>query len=143
MSDAGTQRVLFVCTHNSARSQMAEGLLRAWGRGRYRAESAGTVATALRPEAVEVMREIGIDITAQSSKTIDRFTREPIDWLVTVCDEAAEACPTLPGVRHQDHWSIPDPSTAEGDQAVRLGAFRAARDDIAGRVRAFLEHDTG
>ena len=137
------ERVLFVCTHNSARSQIAEGMLRAWAPDRYRAESAGTVATSVRTEAVEVMREIGIDISGQTSKTVDRFIGEPFDWLVTVCDQAAEACPTLPGVRRQAHWSIPDPSAVTGDEAARLEAFRAARDDLAHRVRGFLERDTG
>jgi arsenate reductase len=132
------QRVLFVCTHNSARSQMAEGLLRAWGGDRYSVESAGTEQTSVRPEAIEVMREIGIDIGGQTSKTIGRL-EQPFDWLITVCDQAAEACPTLPGVQRQEHWSIPDPSAVDGDEAARLDAFRAARDDLSIRVRDFLE----
>jgi arsenate reductase len=135
--------VLFVCTHNSARSQMAEGLLRAWGGERYVVESAGTEQTRVRPEAIEVMREIGIDIGGQTSKTIDRFIRQPFDWLITVCDQAAEACPTLPGVQRQEHWSIPDPSAYEGEEAARLDAFRTARDDLSARVRAFLELQPG
>ena len=136
-------RVLFVCTHNSARSQMAEGLLRAWGGDRYTVESAGTEQTSVRPEAIEVMREIGIDIGGQTSKTIDRFVDQPFAWLITVCDQAAEACPTVPGVQHQEHWSIPDPSQVEGDESARLDAFRAARDDLSTRVRAFLEQTRG
>ena len=131
--------MLFVCTHNSARSQMAEGLLRAWGGDRYSVESAGTEQTMVRPEAIAVMRELGIDISGQTSKTIDRFVGEPFEWLITVCDQAAEACPTLPGVQRQEHWSIPDPSTVEGGGAERLDAFRTARDDLSARVRAFLE----
>jgi arsenate reductase len=133
-----TSRVLFLCTHNSARSQMAEGLLRSLGGDRYLALSAGTVATAVRPEAVEVMREIGIDIGAQASKTMERFLGEPLDWLITVCDQAREACPVLPGVAHQLHWSIEDPAAATGPEEDRLAAFRAARDDLALRIRDFL-----
>ena len=131
--------MLFVCTHNSARSQMAEGLLRAWGGDGYAVESAGTEQTSVRPEAIEVMREIGIDIGGQTSKTIGRFIDQPFDWLITVCDQAAEACPTLPGVQRQEHWNIPDPSAVEGTEAVRQDAFRAARDDLSTRVRDFLE----
>ncbi len=137
------QRILFVCTHNSARSQMAEGLLSAWGGDRYVVESAGTERTSVRPEAVSVMREIGIDISGQTSKTIDGFVGQPFDWLITVCDQAAEACPTLPGVQQQAHWSIPDPSAVNGDDATRLEAFRTARDDLASRIRAFLDATPG
>ncbi len=122
---------------------MAEGILRAWGGDRYAVESAGTEQTTVRAEAVEVMLEIGIDIGDHTSKTIDRFADEPWDWLITVCDRAAESCPTLPGVRHQAHWSIPDPSAVEGDEAARLDAFRIARDDLAARIRAFLESPSG
>lgn len=131
-------RVLFLCTHNSARSQMAEGMLRAWGGGRFEAFSAGTEATRVRPEAIEVMREIGLDIGSHQSKTVDRYLGRPIDWLVTVCDDAREACPTLPGVRRSRHWSIDDPSAVDGDAEGRLDAFRRARDQLASRVRAFI-----
>ncbi|HEX6139713.1 MAG TPA: arsenate reductase ArsC, partial [Candidatus Limnocylindria bacterium] len=88
-------RVLFLCTHNSARSQMAEGLLRSMAPDRFEAHSAGTVATSVRPEAVAAMRELGIDIGSQRSKSLDRFAGQPIDWLITVCDQAREACPIL------------------------------------------------
>ena len=136
-------RVIFVCTHNSARSQMAEGMLRAWGGGRFEAFSAGTVATAIRPEARAVMEEIGIDISGQRSETLEPYLGEPFDWLITVCDQAREACPTLPGVDRQDHWSVDDPSLVAGDEAARLAAFRRARDDLAGRVRSVIAaHDT-
>ena len=90
-------RVLFLCTHNSARSQMAEGLLRAAAGDRYEVDSAGTEATAVRPEAIAAMREVGIDISAQSSKTLERFIGEPIDWLITVCDQARESGNGHPG----------------------------------------------
>jgi arsenate reductase len=133
------QRVIFVCTHNSARSQMAEGMLRAWGGDRYDVFSAGTEATRVRPEAIRVMDEIGIDISGHTSKTLEPFLGEPFDWLVTVCDDAREACPTLPGVARQDHWSIEDPSAVEGDEEERLGAFRAARDELRDRLEGFLQ----
>ncbi|MGH2444833.1 MAG: arsenate reductase ArsC [Candidatus Limnocylindria bacterium] len=136
--EADRQRVIFVCTHNSARSQMAEGMLRAWAGDRYSTFSAGTEATTVRPEAIAVMREIGIDISGQASKTLAPYMDEAFDWLITVCDQAAEACPTLPGVTHRAHWSVDDPSGVEGDEVTRLAAFRAARDDLAGRIRAFI-----
>ena len=132
------QRVIFVCTHNSARSQMAEGMLRAWGGQRFEAFSAGTVATHVRPEAVAVMAELDIDISSHTSKTLEPFLGADFGWLITVCDQARESCPTLPGVRRQAHWSVADPSRARGDEASRLEAFRAARDDLADRVRSFI-----
>jgi arsenate reductase len=132
-------RVLFVCTHNSARSQMAEGLLRARAGDRFEAFSAGTVATAVRPEAIDAMAEVGIDITSHESKTIDRYLGEPWDWVITVCDQAREACPFVPGARAMLHWSVDDPSTVEGDPELRRVAFRAARDDLSERVRRFVD----
>ena len=132
------QRVIFVCTHNSARSQMAEGMLRAWGAGRFEAFSAGTEATRVRPEAVAVMDEIGIDISSQTSKTLEPFIGESFSWLITVCDQAREACPTLPGVVRQAHWGIDDPSSVDGDEPARIAAFRVARDILGQRVRGFL-----
>ncbi len=132
------QRVIFVCTHNSARSQMAEGMLRAWGGDRFEAFSAGTEATRVRPEAIAVMGEIGIDISAHSSKTLEPFMGETFGWLITVCDQAREACPTIPGVAKQAHWSIDDPSAAAGDDDVRLAAFREARDILRDRVHMFM-----
>ncbi len=132
------QQVIFVCTHNSARSQMAEGMLRGWADDRFDVFSAGTEATSVRPEAIEVMREIGIDISSHASKTLEPFLDQRFDWLVTVCDQAREACPTLPGVARQLHWSVDDPSAVEGDEPMRLAAFRAARDDLGARVRDFV-----
>lgn len=138
MSGTDRQRIIFVCTHNSARSQMAEGMLRAWAGDRFEVLSAGTEATRVRPEAIAVMQELGIDISGHTSKTLRPFIGQPFDWLVTVCDQANEACPTLSGVERRAHWSIEDPSAVEGDEETRLRAFREARDDLAGRVRAFL-----
>jgi arsenate reductase len=132
------QRVLFVCTHNSARSQMAEAMLRAWGEGRFEPFSAGTVATSVRPEAIEVMDEIGIDISGQRSKSLEPFLGEAFNWLITVCDDAKESCPTIPGVAQQAHWSIEDPSAVEGDDKARLRAFREARDALRDRVHIFI-----
>ena len=131
-------RVLFVCTHNSARSQMAEGMVRAWGGGRFEALSAGTEASHVRPEAIAVMREIGIDISGHTSKTILPFIGESFAWVITVCDAAKEACPTMPGAERQAHWSIDDPSEVEGTEKERLDAFRTARDSLRDRVHRFL-----
>jgi arsenate reductase len=132
------QRVIFVCTHNSARSQMAEGMLRAWGADRFIAFSAGTEATRVRPEAIRVMDEIGIDISQQVSKTLDPFLGEAFHWLITVCDDAKEACPTIPGVAQQAHWSVEDPSAVDGDEETRLVAFRVARDELRDRIHMFM-----
>jgi len=138
MGTATPQRVIFVCTHNSARSQMAEGMLRAWGGDRFEVHSAGTEATRVRPEAIAVMGELGIDIGAQTSKTLEPYLGQSFGWLITVCDDAREACPTLPGVRRQEHWSVEDPSAVEGDEATRLEAFRIARDDLRDRIHGFI-----
>lgn len=132
MSDA--TRVLFLCTHNSARSQMAEGLLRTLGGNRFDVFSAGTEATRVRPEAIEVMREIGIDISGQSSKTLERYLDLPFDLVVTVCDAAAESCPVFLGAKQRLHWSFPDPSAVDGSEGPRLDAFRAVRDAIRDRI---------
>jgi len=132
------QRVIFVCTHNSARSQMAEGMLRAWDGDRFEAFSAGTEQTRVRPEAIAVMAEIGIDISGHASKTLEPFMGKEFSWLITVCDQAKESCPTIPGVRQQAHWSVDDPSAAEGDEESRLEAFRMARDHLRDRVHMFV-----
>ncbi|HYI67288.1 MAG TPA: arsenate reductase ArsC [Candidatus Limnocylindrales bacterium] len=136
--DSDPARVIFVCTHNSARSQMAEGMLRAWGGERFEAFSAGTEATRVRPEAIRVMDEIGIDISGHESTTLEPFLGEEFSWLITVCDQAKEACPTIPGVAQQAHWSIDDPSAVEGDEETRLEAFRTARDVLRDRIHIFL-----
>jgi arsenate reductase len=138
MEANGRQRVIFVCTHNSARSQMAEGMLRAWGGERFEAFSAGTEATRVRPEAITVMGEIGIDISGHRSKTLEPFMGEAFSWLITVCDDAREACPVVPGVAQQAHWSIEDPSGVDGGEEARLAAFRAARDILRDRIHMFM-----
>jgi arsenate reductase len=131
------QRVLFLCTHNSARSQMAEGMLRAWAGNQYQAFSAGTEATEVRPLAIRAMAELGIDISGQSSKTVQSFAGEEFDYAITVCDDGREACPYFAGATHQVHWSFDDPSAAIGTEEERLATFRRVRDEIAERVREF------
>jgi arsenate reductase len=130
--------VLFVCTHNSARSQMAEGYLNALGGDRYEALSAGTEARGIHPLAIQAMAEEGIDVAMQESKTIDRFLTQPFDLVITVCDDAAEACPVFPGAAKRLHWSFTDPSTAEGDDEERYGAFVRVRDAIRERIEREL-----
>ena len=131
-------RVLFLCTHNSARSQMAEGLLRALSGGRVEAHSAGTEATAVRPLAIRAMAELGIDVYAQTSKTLDRYLGEPFDAVITVCDDANESCPVFPGTRARLHWSLPDPSRATGSEAEQLAVYRRVRDALRRRITAEL-----
>jgi arsenate reductase len=131
---ANMRRVLFLCTHNSARSQMAEGLLRQLGGVRFEAHSAGTEQTHVRPLAIAAMAELGIDISGQASKTLDRYLGEPFDAVITVCDQAAEACPVFPGARKRLHWSFPDPSKAAGTREEQLAVYRAVRDDIARHI---------
>jgi arsenate reductase len=135
--------VLFLCTHNSARSQMAEGLLRHLADDRFEAMSAGTEATYVRPLAVRAMEEIGIDISGQESKTLDRYLQESFDYVITVCDDANEACPFFPGAQSKLHWSFEDPSKAEGSEEERLAVFRRVRDGIKDRVQAELVNGGG
>src|SRR5690348_6187702 len=119
------QRILFLCTHNSARSQMAEGLLRNAGAGQFEVYSVGTEATQVRPQAIQVMAELGIDISGQHSKTLERYLDEPFDEVVMVCETAAETCPLFPGARSLRHWSFPDPSPATDSEAEQLAVYRA------------------
>ena len=128
------QRVLFLCTHNSARSQMAEGMLRTYGAGRFEAFSAGTEATHVRPLAIRAMAELGIDISAQESKTLDRYFNQPFDAVITVCDQANETCPVFFGARKRLHWSFPDPGKAQGTEEQQLGVYRQVRDAIRERI---------
>ena len=122
------QRVLFLCVGNSCRSQIAEGFLRALGGDAFEAHSAGIVQSHLRPETVDVMREAGIDISKQWSKTADSYAGQDFDLVVTTCDEAKEVCPLFPGAKRMLHWSIPDPVGHGPD------AYRAARDEIRTRI---------
>jgi arsenate reductase len=114
---------------------MAEGLLRHLAGDRFEAMSAGTEATHVRPLAVRAMEEIGVDISGQVSKTLDRYLNEPFDYVITVCDDANEACPFFPGAQRRLHWSFEDPSNAEGTEEERLAVFRSVRDRIRERIQ--------
>jgi arsenate reductase len=131
-------RVLVLCTHNSARSQMAEGLLRALASDRFDVASAGTEATRVHPLAIRVMDELGIDLRGHRSKTVDRLLAEPWDYVITVCDGANERCPVFPGRTTRLHWSFEDPSAATGSEDERLAVFRRVRDAIAARLRGWV-----
>jgi arsenate reductase len=133
-------RVLFLCTHNSARSQMAEGLLGHLAGDHYEVMSAGTEATRVRSLAVRAMGEIGVDISGQESKTLDRYLDEPFDYVITVCDEANEACPFFPGASTRLHWSFEDPSQAVGSDEERLAVFRRVRDGLRERIERELTY---
>ena len=134
-------RVLILCTANSARSQMAEGLLRHDGGDRLEVASAGTQPRRIRPEAIQVMRELGIDISWQRSKSVEEFIGQDFDYVITVCDTARQSCPVFPGKTTLTHWSIEDPAAAEGDEHARLAVFRRARDDLRERLGGFMaEH---
>jgi arsenate reductase len=128
------RRVLFICTHNSARSQMAEGLLRHLKNDRFEVFSAGTEATFVRPMAIQAMAELGIDISQQQSKTLDRYLNQLFDDVITVCDTAAEACPVFPGAARRHHWSFEDPSKASGSDLEKLQVYRQVRDRIRSRI---------
>ena len=132
-----TKRVLILCTGNSARSQMAEGLLRELGGGRFEVESAGTRPGGVRPEAVEAMREVGVDISSHRSKSVEEFAGQEFDYVITVCDNARESCPVFPGKTERIHWSFDDPAASEGTWDERLVAFRRVRDEIGERLRAW------
>ena len=136
-------KVLILCTGNSARSQMAEGLLRHLGADRFEVASAGVSPTKVRTEAVQVMKEIGIDISQQFSKSVDRFLGGSFDYVITVCDNANEHCPVFPGTTQRVHWSFEDPASVVGDEATRIDAFRRVRDQISERLRTFVDTLTG
>ena len=123
-------RVLFLCVRNSARSQIAEGLLRSMAGRAVEVKSAGLEAGGLRPEAVTVMEELGLDITHQRSKSIDELAGERFDIVVTTCEEAKEACPYFSDARETLHWDLPDPAGVPGDEATRLEAFREVRNEL-------------
>jgi thioredoxin type arsenate reductase len=131
-------RVLFVCTHNSARSQMAEGMLRAWGGKQVLVSSAGSEPKPVHELAIQVMKEKSIDIHHQQSKGLETFSQEPFDCVITVCDRARENCPAFPGKPVQIHWSIPDPARFEGSEDERLDTFRSVADELAERIRFLL-----
>jgi len=143
MSDRETNqqtktRVLFLCTGNSCRSQMAEGALRELAGDRFEASSAGTTPTRINPTAVRVMAEIAMDISAQRSKSVVEMMGEQFDYVVTVCDNARESCPVVPGGALKLHWSFDDPTTAQGTVEEQLEVFRRVRDEIVSRIREFI-----
>ena len=131
------KRVLILCTANSARSQMAEGVLRWLDGEHYDVFSAGSRATAVNPYAIQAMREIGVDISQHTSKTFAPFLGQPFDAVITVCDNAAENCPFMPGQYNRIHWSFPDPASVEGDDA-KLQAFREVRDGLIEKFKLFV-----
>lgn len=135
-----TKRILVLCTGNSARSQMGEGLFRAEGGPDVEVFSAGTRPSLVRPEAIAVMKELGIDLSGHRSKSVDEFTGQPFDLVVTVCDNARDTCPVFPAAVERLHWSFEDPAALEGTEAERLAEFRRIRDQIHQRVKAFFQH---
>ena len=122
---------------------MAEGMLRHLGGERFEVHSAGTEATHVRPLAIRAMDEIGIDISGQKSKTLERYLEESFDYVITVCDDANEACPFFPGAANRLHWSFEDPSRARGSEEEQLAVFRSVRDRIKDRVQAELVNGGG
>lgn len=135
-------RVLILCTANSARSQMAEGLLRHAAGTSWEVFSAGTKPSRVRPEAIAVMEEAGIDISGHRSKSADEFLGQDFDYVITVCDNAREACPVFPAGTKCIHWSIEDPAAVEGATEDRVNAFRHARDELQKKLRAFVREQT-
>ncbi|MFN7922069.1 MAG: arsenate reductase ArsC [Bryobacteraceae bacterium] len=131
------KRILVLCTGNSARSQMGEGLFRDELGEIYRVDSAGTKPSFVRPEAIAAMREIGVDISGHRSKSVDEFAGQQFDYVVTVCDNARDACPVFPGALNRIHWSFEDPAAAQGTEEERVAEFRRIRNQIHERVRAF------
>jgi arsenate reductase len=133
-----TQRVLILCTGNSARSQMAEGLLRHLAGDRFDVFSAGTRPSVVNALAIQAMTERGVDISQHRSKHMAEYHPQSFDYVITVCDDAAEACPVFPGPAERIHWSFPDPAAVDGEDSARRQAFREARDAIEERLRAWL-----
>jgi arsenate reductase (thioredoxin) len=129
------QRVLILCTANSARSQMAEGLLRAIAGDRLEVFSAGAKPAVVNPLAIKAMQERGIDISTHRSKSLTEFLTQPFEYVITVCDNAAESCPVFPGPAKRIHWSFPDPAAVQGNDQERLASFRQVRDALEVQFR--------
>ncbi len=134
---ADKKRVLILCSGNSARSQMAEGLLRHDAGDRFTVESAGTKPSSVRPEAITVVKEVGIDITSHLSKHVDEFAGQDFDYVLTVCNNAKESCPVFFGRATRLHHSFNDPAAVEGSEEKRLGAFRRVRDELRSYLKKF------
>ena len=132
-------RVLFVCTHNSARSQIAEALLRRYGAADFEVHSAGTEVTRVNPYAIRVLDELGIDWSGARSKSITEFLDQRFDYVITVCDRARATCPVFPGSSNTLHWGLDDPSEVEGTDEERLAAFRRTATEVTARLRPFIE----
>lgn len=132
-------RVVFLCTGNACRSQMAEGFLRALGGDRYAASSAGTHPSTLHPLTLRVMKEAGVDISRQYSKGIPEVEVDKAAWIVTLCSDADEHCPVLPAAIRREHWPVTDPNCANGSPEVVLDVFRQIRDEIRSRVQGLLD----
>src|SRR5262245_54581040 len=132
------QSVLFLCNGNSARSQMAEGLLRTLAGERFEVFSAGSQPSAVNSLATAAMDERGIDIRSQRSKHLNEYLDQPFDFVITVCDNAAETCPLFPGPARRIHWSFPDPAGVVGSQAERRAAFQQVRDALEAQLRSWL-----
>jgi arsenate reductase len=130
-------RVLFVCTGNSARSVMAEALLRQHGGGRFEVYSAGTIPKGINPLTLRVLADAGIDASGARSKSVDEFLGQSFDYVVTVCDQARQVCPVFPGVHESLHWGYEDPAEAAGTEEERLAVFRRVLIQIGERVRQF------
>jgi arsenate reductase len=132
------QQVLILCTGNSARSQMAEGLLRALASHRFEVYSAGSKPSTVHPLAIAAMDERGIDIRSHRSKHLNEYLAQPFNYVITVCDNAAETCPLFPGPAHRIHWSFPDPAAVQGSEAERLASFHKVRDAIETQLKHWL-----
>jgi arsenate reductase len=130
-------RVLFLCVHNSARSQLAEGLLRDMAGDVFEVYSAGSSPTGVNPFAIRVLQDRGIDASRQYSKNLNEFVAQPFDFVITLCDD--EVCPVFPGALRRLHWGLPDPGAVEGDSEAKLDAFRRAAEAIEARLREFLQ----
>jgi arsenate reductase len=137
------KKVLIVCTGNVARSQMAEGFLRHEAGDRFEVFSAGLNPSYVRPGVIQVMREVGIDISHHRSKSVDEFIGEEMDYVITVCDHANQHCPQFPAKTKRIHWSVEDPVAPAGDEAAQLAAFRRVRDDIRRRLEEFARDVEG
>lgn len=138
LQENSMKKILILCTGNSARSQLAEGLLKHIAKGEYEIHSAGTKPSIVRPEAIKVLEEIGIDISKNRSKSVGEFASEEIDFVLTVCDNAKENCPYFSAKTRLIHHSFEDPATVEGDEKTRLSAFRRVRDELNDYLPEFI-----
>ncbi len=136
------KRVLFLCTGNSARSQMAEGLLNHMSHGEWKVQSAGIFPSYVHPLAIRAMEDIGIDISQQTSKPVDQFINEKFDYVITLCDYAAQVCPNFPGQGKRLHWPFEDPAAAIGTLEERLAVFRRVRDEIKTKMEEFIKSES-